>query len=323
MGNTTSSTIPSTSHSATLTSQSLTNTSSHVTISSPPITTPVIPSSLRDFTVVATDDNGNVYSEVFSGGVLISSTLVSSLPTSGAGGPWTFGSSGVSLVSRTTSSLPISVGAGGHATLTTTLRSYTAVYVRTCEGVAAFGSARCTAPWGLQTITSTPAPRDELTSHCAHWTAFTTTTSPAKAGVVNCATPVSFKASSAIPSPTVWIHGVEFSPFQMDSGPIRQFCQTLIADNIVFYEGSEFANDAPGLGRVSAGECELFHSTGNSKMGYNLTLAVAYDENGCPSASSSLRKGISMKKYGLKDCVASFLDKLANKCEVPDFRAQS
>ncbi|OQV04771.1 hypothetical protein CLAIMM_09604 [Cladophialophora immunda] len=315
MGNTTSSTTASTSY--------LTTTTSHSsTISSAPITTPILPSSLRDFTVLATDDNGDVYSEVFSGGVMVSSTLVSSrlLPTLGPSGPWTFGSSGVSLVSKTTSTPPISVGSGAHPTLTSMTRSYSEVSIFTCDGVAAFDSASCTDSWGLQTVSTTVPSADEQTSYCAHWTAFTTTTSPAMAGVLNCATPVSGKATSTVA--TAWNSGLPWSPFQLDTGPISKFCQSLVDRNIVFYQGIAITA-ASSSGLVSPGECDLFPSHGDSKFDYELTIGLAFDFNGCASPTGTpFVNGISMKDYGEQKCISTFWNHLNDKCKFSDSDAK-
>ncbi|OAL22930.1 hypothetical protein AYO22_06838 [Fonsecaea multimorphosa] len=330
MGNTTSSTVMRTSNSTSLTTHNSTisspssTTSSHTsTISSPPITTTTIPSSLQDFTVLATDNNGDVFSEVYSGGTMISSTLISSrlLPTLGPSGPWSFGSSGVSLVSRTTSTPPISVGSGAHPTLTSMTVSYSEVSIFTCDGVAAFGgSASCTDSWGLETVSTTVPPASEQTSYCAHWTAFTTTTSPAKAGVLNCATPVSGKATSTVA--TTWNSGLPFSPFQLDEGPISNFCQSLVDRNIVIYQGLEVTS-ASSSGVVSPGECDLFPSDGNSKFDYELTIGLAFDFNGCASPTGTpYVNGISMKAYGKDKCVSNFMSQLNDKCEFSDSDAK-
>ncbi|KAH0841271.1 hypothetical protein FOPE_06396 [Fonsecaea pedrosoi] len=315
MGNTTSSTTTSTSHSTSLTSHSS-------TISSPPITTPTLPSSLRDFTVLVTDDDGDVFSEVYSGGVMVSSTLVSSrlLPTLGPSGPWTFGSSGVSLVSRTTSTPRISAGTGAHPTLTSIARSYSEVSIFTCDGEAAFGSASCTDSWGLKTVSTTVPNADEQTSYCAHWTAFTTTTSPAKAGVVNCATPVSGQATSAVA--TVWNSGLPFSPFQLDKGPIKKFCKKLVDRDIVLYQGLSFAATSSSE-VVSPGECDLFPSNGDSEFDYDLTIGLAFDYNGCPSPTGTpLVNGVSMKKYGQDKCVSTFWNHITKECDFSNSEAK-
>ncbi|OAG40796.1 hypothetical protein AYO21_04873 [Fonsecaea monophora] len=315
MGNTTSSTTTSTSHSTSLTSHSS-------TISSPPITTPTLPSSLRDFTVLVTDDDGDVFSEVYSGGVMVSSTLVSSrlLPTLGPSGPWTFGSSGVSLVSRTTSTPRISAGTGAHPTLTSIARSYSEVSIFTCDGEAAFGSASCTDSWGLKTVSTTVPNADEQTSYCAHWTAFTTTTSPAKAGVVNCATPVSGQATSAVA--TVWNSGLPFSPFQLDKGPIKKFCKKLVDRDIVLYQGLSFAATSSSE-VVSPGECDLFPSNGDSAFDYDLTIGLAFDYNGCPSPTGTpLVNGVSMKKYGQDKCVSTFWNHITKECDFSNSEAK-
>ncbi|KIW77733.1 hypothetical protein Z517_07566 [Fonsecaea pedrosoi CBS 271.37] len=315
MGNTTSSTTTSTSHSTSLTSHSS-------TISSPPITTPTLPSSLRDFTVLVTDDDGDVFSEVYSGGVMVSSTLVSSrlLPTLDPSGPWTFGSSGVSLVSRTTSTSRISAGTGAHPTLTSIARSYSEVSIFTCDGEAAFGSASCTDSWGLKTVSTTVPNADEQTSYCAHWTAFTTTTSPAKAGVVNCATPVSGQATSAVA--TVWNSGLPFSPFQLDKGPIKKFCKKLVDRDIVLYQGLSFAATSSSE-VVSPGECDLFPSNGDSAFDYDLTIGLAFDYNGCPSPTGTpLVNGVSMKKYGQDKCVSTFWNHITKECDFSNSEAK-
>ncbi|OAP59637.1 hypothetical protein AYL99_06935 [Fonsecaea erecta] len=315
MGNTTSSIIMSTSSLTTLTSRTS-------TISSPPITTPSIPSALQDFTVLATDDNGNVYSEVYSGAVMVSSTLVSSrlLPTLGPSGPWSFASSGVSLVTRTPSTPPISAGSGAHPTLTSMAVSYSEVSIFTCDGVAAFGSASCTDSWGLKTVSTTVPSPDDQTTYCAHWTAFTTTTSPAMYGVLNCATPVSGKATSTVA--TAWNSGLPWSPFQLDTGPIDAFCQSLVDRNIVFYQGIAITA-ASSAGLVSPGECEQFASVDGSKFSYNLTLGLAFDFNGCQSPTGTpFVNGVSMKEYGGEKCVQTFWNHLNEKCQFSDSDAK-
>ncbi|KAI1608154.1 hypothetical protein EDD36DRAFT_106314 [Exophiala viscosa] len=199
-----------------------------------------------------------------------------------------------------------------HTILTTRTTDYSIIDVSFCNGYSEGGTEGCLGPWQLQTVITTQPPASEKTAYCASWTAPFSTTSPAEASVLNCATPVSGSATKKLP--TAWPSDSPFSPFGDMSFEINEFCETITKDQI-------FLNDGEPNGQSSPAECALYSVPFQNQVTLNeypIVIALTFDYNGCSSPTDQYRNGINMSAYGSKDCINGFTKNLVQKCKFSD-----
>ncbi|ETI28658.1 hypothetical protein G647_01109 [Cladophialophora carrionii CBS 160.54] len=114
-----------------------------------------------------------------------------------------------------------------------------------------------------------------------------------------------------------------FSPFVVygpgigedrKEGQLWRFCEYLTdkAFNFTIHEGSgnPAANVVPGV-------CELWEFPGyyaTFLKDYPIVFGLAFDYNGCSSATDKHRNGINMPDYGTSDCYHAFESLLVEKC---------
>ena len=273
-----------------------------------------------DYTTVITDVNGDVWSEAFSGGLVIGSTFVTSIAGWTSKDPFEF--SGSTVVTRTTTGQPpVTAPPSSEHLLTSTARSFDKVSLYTCEGVADFNGASCTDSWQLETVyTSIPSTsRSEF--GCSGWSAFTPT-KPVQSPTLECVTqvsgvPTSTIAASAVPPLTSWTPAAPWTPFVIydeydDVNPIDVFCRKL-TDPAVNLFLSHSSSDTPDGG--SAGECFVGRIEGAAILNYALVLQLVYDANGCSSSTDKYANGVNMTSYGYDKCTSAFKNSLADKCK--------
>ncbi|OCT44183.1 hypothetical protein CLCR_00553 [Cladophialophora carrionii] len=282
-------------------------------------------SELLYYTTVLTDSDCNVWRDVVSGGTRVTSQFISSSTgCSTAGGPWDFSASGVPFTG-TVSLPPTQTAPSGPHTLTATLAQQlgpNSLTILTCEGTAYLGSTSCDSPWAIQTVVPGVQQGTGLRiSSCASWTGFVTTTPPVPPHTVQCATPTNKAVAT-------WTPGMPFSPFVVygpgigedrKDGQLWRFCEYLTdkAFNFTIREGSgnPAANVVPGV-------CELWDFPGHYATyleDYPIVFGLAFDYNGCSSATDKHRNGINMPDYGTSDCFHAFEALLVENCEYLHF----
>ncbi|KAG9791646.1 hypothetical protein KCU88_g1038, partial [Aureobasidium melanogenum] len=148
---------------------------------------------------------------------------------------------------------------------------------------------------------------------CASWTAPFSTTSPAKAGVLNCAAPTDASSTSDdLPWPLV------IEPFHPDEAIIKDFCQFMVLDDITIKNADPNGNTSPAQCARYAASTDLLNvqePVADGNQYYYLVLAVAFDYNGCSSPNDKHKDGISFKDYGADKCRDVLWKSVANKCK--------
>ncbi|KAK4935755.1 hypothetical protein LTR10_023255 [Elasticomyces elasticus] len=199
-----------------------------------------------------------------------------------------------------------------YTVLTTRTTDYSIIDVSFCNGYSEGGTEGCLGPWQLQTIITTDPPASEKSLYCESWTAPFSTTSPAKASVLNCATPVSGSATKELP--TAWPSDSPFSPFGDMSFEISDFCESITKDQI-------FLNDGDPNGQSSPAECALYSAPFQNQIAVNeypIVIGLTFDYNGCDSPTDKYRNGVNMSSYGSKECINVFTNNLVKKCKFND-----
>ncbi|KAL2410770.1 hypothetical protein ABEF91_001043 [Exophiala dermatitidis] len=222
-------------------------------------------------------------------------------------------SSSPSSPSSSSSSSLSSVDRGTPVTITSTTRSLSSLSVFACAGIDQSNSLRCTASATLVTVLPTVPPQSEQSEVCASWTAPFSTTSPAKAGVLNCAAPTDASSTTDdLPWPLV------IEPFHPDEAIIKDFCQFMVLDDITIKNADPNGNTSPAQCARYAASTDLLNvqePVADGNQYYYLVLAVAFDYNGCSSPNDKHKDGISFKDYGADKCRDVLWKSVANKCK--------
>ncbi|EXJ78811.1 hypothetical protein A1O1_09213 [Capronia coronata CBS 617.96] len=248
-------------------------------------TTPKPPLPTLPPTVISTASNGDVFSGVVS---------ISDHKTS-----W-ISSTRISHLDR-----------GTPVTILSTTRSASSVSVFRCGGFEISGHSSCTESPQLVLISKTTPPPSEQTEICGSWMGPLTTSSPAMVGKYNCAFPTDGTGLPGVNSPDV------LQPFRPDEDLIDDFCKYMVLNDITIYSGRPDGKKAPGecahyvMGRLLNQE-ELPFSANNN---FGMTIAVAFDYNGCSSPDDKHKDGISFSDYGEHKCHDNLWKTLVNKCQ--------
>ena len=147
-----------------------------------------------------------------------------------------------------------------------------------------------------------------------------TITESASHKVLNCATPVSGKATSALP--TAWTSGLPFTPFKgiaREGGLIEDFCDSLVENSYAFYPGIPDSLHPPPSGdKLTVAQCFHGNEFEFALFKDNFTIALAFDADGCDK-NDKYSYFVDMTKYGKGRCMDQFYNNIIKPCKFTGF----